>query len=411
MDFEHAAGGESAEERLAHARRDRRRPCVRARTLPTTATSVPPITIWLHTLQICPAPESPMRITFSGLPIGVEQRLHGRERLCIAAHHDRQRAVDRADLAAAHRRVEHLRAARLRPSRQAGARLPERCCWQSMMIVPGCSALKMPSGPSRTCSTSGESGSIVKMRVARRATSAGEAARSAPAATSSSTGAGLRLWTTNGKPAFSRFFAMGLPIRPRPMNPISRDTVRPANVRRPDRKSSDFAPSLRDIILHVRDLEQVDEEVDELDSVDRGSNPGRRATADLDPEDFTCGFGQQLQKELLGIDLRIAASRRKDARFFRARITEQPDARAERQQPQLPPGAIVPSEVQEGARFQGGDVEARRVMFERTADERIEAERLSGDAQRPDRLTRPELFHRAFERRENLLMKQLNYER
>ena len=44
----------------------------------------------------------------------------------------------------------------------------------SMTMVPGCSALKTPSGPSSTSSTSGESGTIVMMRVAWRATSAGE---------------------------------------------------------------------------------------------------------------------------------------------------------------------------------------------------------------------------------------------
>jgi hypothetical protein len=91
---------------------------------------------------------------------------------------------------------------------------------QSMTIVPRCRALKTPSGPSSTRSTSGESGTIVKMRVACRATSAGELARAAPAATTSSTGSGLRLCTTSGNPAFNRFFAMGRPISPSPMNPI-----------------------------------------------------------------------------------------------------------------------------------------------------------------------------------------------
>ena len=51
---------------------------------------------------------------------------------------------------------------------------------QSTMMVPRCSALNTPSGPSSTSSTSGESGTIVKMRVARRATSAGDVAALRP---------------------------------------------------------------------------------------------------------------------------------------------------------------------------------------------------------------------------------------
>ena len=47
----------------------------------------------------------------------------------------------------------------------------------SMMMVPGWSALNTPFGPSSTSSTSGESGTIVMMRVAWRATSAGDEAR------------------------------------------------------------------------------------------------------------------------------------------------------------------------------------------------------------------------------------------
>ena len=82
-----------------------------------------------------------------------------------------------------------------------------------------CSALKTPSGPSSTCSTSGESGTIVMRRVTCRATSAGDFARVAPSATSASTGAGLRLYTTRGYPALIRFEAMGRPMTPRPMKP------------------------------------------------------------------------------------------------------------------------------------------------------------------------------------------------
>ena len=48
-------------------------------------------------------------------------------------------------------------------SRRAG---PGAMLLMSMMMVPGCRALKTPFGPSSTSSTSGESGTIVMMRVA-----------------------------------------------------------------------------------------------------------------------------------------------------------------------------------------------------------------------------------------------------
>ncbi len=73
-----------------------------------------------------------------------------------------------------------------------------RMLLQSTMIVPGWIALNTPFGPSSTCSTSGESGTIVMIRVACRAISAGELARVAPEATRSSTGPWLRLWATTG---------------------------------------------------------------------------------------------------------------------------------------------------------------------------------------------------------------------
>ena len=79
----------------------------------------------------------------------------------------------------------------------------------SMTMVPRCMALNTPSGPSSTCSTSGQSGSIVMMRVAWRATSAGDDAARAPAATRSSTGGRLRLCTTSGVAGLEEVFCHG----------------------------------------------------------------------------------------------------------------------------------------------------------------------------------------------------------
>ncbi len=50
----------------------------------------------------------------------------------------------------------------------------------SITIVPGCIEENTPPGPSMTSTTSGESGSMVMMRAARRATSPGDQARRAP---------------------------------------------------------------------------------------------------------------------------------------------------------------------------------------------------------------------------------------
>ncbi len=91
----------------------------------------------------------------------------------------------------------------------------------SAKISPGFAPSMMPSLPSATSSTSGEFGSIVMRTSDCAATSRGVPADFAPAPTSSSTGPRLRLWTTSGYPALRRFLAMGRPMIPRPMNPIT----------------------------------------------------------------------------------------------------------------------------------------------------------------------------------------------
>jgi hypothetical protein len=94
---------------------------------------------------------------------------------------------------------------------------------ESTMTVPFCTAPNTPLVPSSTFSTSGPSGSMVMMWRAAFATSAGEFAAVAPAETRASTGPRLRLWTTTGKPFLRRLRAMGLPMRPKPMNPTGED--------------------------------------------------------------------------------------------------------------------------------------------------------------------------------------------
>ena len=75
MDLEHAARRKSAEQRLAHFAAST--PALRASaSASATTTSVPPITIWLHSLHSWPAPDSPMRTTFFGIAHRIEERLH-----------------------------------------------------------------------------------------------------------------------------------------------------------------------------------------------------------------------------------------------------------------------------------------------------------------------------------------------
>jgi hypothetical protein len=102
-------------------------------------------------------------------------------------------------------------------------------CWvtigeivdMSVKIRPGRAPSMMPFLPSATCSTSGELGSIVMRTSHGPATSRGEPAALAPCPASSSTGGRLRLWTTSEYPALRRFLAMGRPMIPSPMNPIT----------------------------------------------------------------------------------------------------------------------------------------------------------------------------------------------
>ena len=109
MHFEHPAGREASEQRLSHLY-GIDASLARQRNASLTTARAPPITIWLQTLQSCPAPESPMSRTRSGFPIA--SIVHFRERPRIASHHDRQRRVDRADFAATDRGVEHRGAER-----------------------------------------------------------------------------------------------------------------------------------------------------------------------------------------------------------------------------------------------------------------------------------------------------------
>ena len=72
---------------------------------------MPAITIWLH-IFVC-WPDARAALVNDRLAHRLEQRPHALERPGVAAGHDRQRRVARADVAARHRRIERLRASAL----------------------------------------------------------------------------------------------------------------------------------------------------------------------------------------------------------------------------------------------------------------------------------------------------------
>jgi hypothetical protein len=83
-----------------------------------------------------------------------------------------------------------------------------------------------PSGAVSTCSTSGESGTMVAMTSASATASAIDPCTATP-----STVFGLRLYPTTSKPALARLLAIGLPMMPSPMKAtvvISHPSVRAA---------------------------------------------------------------------------------------------------------------------------------------------------------------------------------------
>src|SRR5882762_4749967 len=77
-----------------------------------------------------------------------------------------------------------------------------------------------PAEPHRTSSRAGGSLTMVRRKSEAAATSCGDLAGLAPAATSSSAREGVRFQTVSEWPAFRRFIPMGRPMRPRPMSPI-----------------------------------------------------------------------------------------------------------------------------------------------------------------------------------------------
>src|SRR3989442_15255589 len=87
-------------------------------------------------------------------------------------------------------------------------------------MLPLLIACMAPLGPHRTSSRAGGSLTMVRRNSELAATSCGDFASFAPAATSSSAREPVRFHTVREYPALMRFMPMGRPIKPSPINPI-----------------------------------------------------------------------------------------------------------------------------------------------------------------------------------------------
>src|SRR5437899_1968674 len=87
-------------------------------------------------------------------------------------------------------------------------------------MLPRLTACIAPFEPHKTSSSAGGSLTIVRRKSAAAATSCGDFAGFAPAATNSSAREAVRFHTVREYPALMRFMPMGRPIKPSPINPI-----------------------------------------------------------------------------------------------------------------------------------------------------------------------------------------------
>ena len=190
-----------------------------------TPARAPPMAIWLQILQVCPAPGSGPTCTMrSGCPMHSRiGRTRARASLSPPTMMESVAlmAPTSPPLTGASIMVPPLAATSAARRRVATGEM----LLMSITTVPVAIVSRMPAGPAITASTSGVSGTIVMMMLACDATSAGELAAMAPAATSSVTAGVLRLNTTTEWPLASRCLAMGRPITPRPMKPTFSDMV------------------------------------------------------------------------------------------------------------------------------------------------------------------------------------------
>ena len=183
-----------------------------------TASIVTPTTIWLQALVTCPAPSAPTCTTFlpSASKIGFARAnaaspppamIESAASIAPFSPPLTGASTDSAPFTASAAATRFV---------VAGAMV-----LMSIHSAPARMPCTTPSSPSTTDSTSGESGSIVMTTSLRAATSCGVAPAAAPSATSSSTGPRERFSTISTYPAASRLRAIGLPMMPRPMNPIA----------------------------------------------------------------------------------------------------------------------------------------------------------------------------------------------
>ncbi len=125
---------------------------------------------------------------------------------------------------------------------------------------------------------------------------------------------------------------------------------------------------------------------------DRRAHARRRAAGHLDAERLARRLREEREELPVGLVAGIAAAGGEHACFLGAGVAEEPQLRGQHDHPRIPDAAVVPLEVQDGARAERGWVEARAVVAERPLDDVVEPDRLARDADGEELLARPELF-------------------
>ena len=133
--------------------------------------------------------------------------------------------------------------------------------------------------------------------------------------------------------------------------------------------------SCRTSVFHGPDLEEVHEHVDEeradprIEERTRAGAPPAISMPNVSPADSD----EEREELTVGLVAGIAAAGGEHAGFLVAGVAEEPQLGGQHDHPRVPHAAVVPLEVEDGARAERGGVEARAVVAERPLDRRRRA--------------------------------------
>ena len=169
---------------------------------------------WLADLQICPDPAGPSSVTVlptaSNTARAAEKPASAPPTMQVSVPSIAPCGPPETGLSSSTTPRSAMRRAK---SAEAAAAMVEK----SITTVPGAAPCTTPSSPNSTFSTSGVSGTHRHTQAAPSAASCAVGAHCAPAASSDSALARLRVLTLSAKPAFMMLAAIAAPMTPRPM--------------------------------------------------------------------------------------------------------------------------------------------------------------------------------------------------